>query len=66
MGLTQDEKDFVGWYKSLDTVERLAVNCWLERGDDRLIIQLRPHRTRLQQWSYLRAPHGQCLRRRYH
>jgi hypothetical protein len=50
--LTDYESIFVFWYRSLNTLERLAVNCFLTRGDDRLILALRDRSDRLKRFDY--------------
>ena len=52
LDLTHYEDSFVIWYRTLDTLERLAVNCWLTRGDTRLIDALRDSRDRLKRFDY--------------
>lgn len=52
MVLSYNEIFTVAWYRSLNTLERLAVNCWLKTGDDRLICWLRPSSATLQQFDY--------------
>lgn len=48
----------VEWYRSLSNLERLAVNCFLRTGDDRLIVFLRERSERLKCFSYHAAPDG--------
>jgi len=48
MGLAIREKEILLWYKSLTTLERVALHCWLSEGDIRLFAWLRPHSEKLQ------------------
>jgi hypothetical protein len=40
------------WYDSLNTLERLALHCWLVRGDVRLLDALRHGSERLKRFDY--------------
>ncbi|CAG1013071.1 hypothetical protein ANRL4_04830 [Anaerolineae bacterium] len=57
--LSGQELKFIVWYRTLTTLERLAVNYWLTTGDSRLIAFLREHSERLQRFSYQSLP--DCL-----
>ncbi len=57
MSLSPREKDFISWYRSLNTLERLAVNCWLTRNDDRLILALMERSERLIGLDYKTLTH---------
>jgi hypothetical protein len=35
--LWRDEDEVVTWYRRLDNVDKLSVNAWINRGDDRLL-----------------------------
>ena len=58
--LSQREKDVIHWYRfELSTLERIAVNCYLVRGDDRLILALRDRSNGLKRFDYHTLP--KCL-----
>jgi hypothetical protein len=54
--LSTQELVFFEWYRSLNTLERLAVNCWLRTGDNRLILFLRDSSERLKRFDYETLP----------
>lgn len=56
--LTLPENELVYWARSLNSIERLAVRCFLFRGDDRLISHIRPNSKNLQRFLYLATPVG--------
>jgi len=55
--LSNFEDGFVIWYRTLDNLERLAVNYWLTTGDTRLIDALRQRSERLQRFNYQSVPY---------
>ena len=65
LDLTHYEDSFVIWYRTLDTLERLAVNCWLTRDDTRLIDALRERSERLQRFDYKAVPY-RCYQLTFH
>lgn len=35
--LWQNEAEVLEWYRSLEGIDKIAVDCWLDRGDTRLL-----------------------------
>ncbi len=50
--MSPKEQSYIFWYRHLNTLERLAVNAYLQTGDDRLIVWLRPSSKALQHFDY--------------
>jgi hypothetical protein len=50
--ITEDEMKYVLWYRSLNRLERVAVNRWLN-GHSQMLLFLRKYSQRLQRFVYL-------------
>lgn len=54
------EKLLIAWYRSLDNICRLAVDCWLKTGDYRLVrfLSVRLFGSEAHQIAQITTPEG--------
>ena len=56
--LTIRDLEYLLWYRSLDPIERSAVDDWLTTGDPKRLVILRKFSKRLQRFHYMTIPHS--------
>lgn len=52
MPLTTKELVALAWFRSLKNLEQLAIRCWLNTGDNHLLLSLRQLDTSLNSFDY--------------
>lgn len=58
-----NERKLIEWYRSLTTLERLALNHWLMTGDNHLLTALCVSSQNLQRFNYL--PFAESLKQTF-